>query len=73
MTKEEIFKIQVPIEHNLPEPLALVYNKDRTIQFQAKISDDLRDVIGDRLKIYVIGLFADDTFWFKREVEAPRW
>lgn len=42
-----IVKIQLPLVTNEPEPVALVYNKDRSFTTQIPIGEEAKKVFGD--------------------------
>ncbi|QIN95279.1 hypothetical protein DLP3_116 [Stenotrophomonas phage vB_SmaS_DLP_3] len=55
--RQQIFKIQVPVAG---APLALIYNKDRSICFQLPLNEEARKELNrffkkDEYKIYVEG------------------
>lgn len=53
--KQEVFKIQVPLFSSEENPQLLVYNRSRSIYFQLDMTDDLKGLIGEKAKIYVLG------------------
>lgn len=56
MSKEHIFKIQLPLVTNAPVELALVYNEDRSFMGEIPITNDLRALFPpDTFKIFATG------------------
>lgn len=45
-----IVKVQFPLASNEPQPLALIYNQDRSVCVQIPITDPLRARMGGRKK-----------------------
>lgn len=64
--KIEIFKIQKPLEYPKgTTPMALVYNRDRSILFQIpmNVSAELAEIMGESYKIYIQGYIEDNEFY----------
>lgn len=54
--KKEIFKIQLPLEGTM-EPMALIYNSDRSREFYLPLTKQLTDMMKGRPKTF---FFAKD-------------
>jgi hypothetical protein len=50
--KEFIVKVQWPISTNEPQPLVLVYNRDRSIHQKFPATTELRERMNNRPKVY---------------------
>lgn len=57
---KDVFKVQVPLVTN-HKPLALVYNKDRSIQSQIPIDKTIKKLMGNDLKLFFHGTYDDKT------------
>ncbi len=59
----QIFKIQLPLATNDPQPKALVYNADRSIESMWPITQDLLNVMAGEVKrfFYCTVTAWDDT------------
>lgn len=66
-----IVKVQVPLATNEKKPLALVYNEDRSIQFQMPVSAELLDKMEGRPKAFFRGVYNEEEQTFGLHEEAP--
>ncbi len=58
--KEQIFKVQLPLYTNAPEPQAHVYNEDRSFIGEVPITEDLKSLFPPGVfKIFVTGTIDD--------------
>lgn len=56
-----IVKVQRSIQTNSSEgPQLLVYNQDRTVEYQAPLPDEVKKWMGDRYKLYCKGKLTED-------------
>lgn len=69
----EIFKVQVPIASNDPDPKALVYNRYRTKEGMVPIQPGLLDIMQGRLKIFIYASFHNGELDFRREAPWQEW
>lgn len=53
----EVFKVQQDFTHSL----ILMYNEDRSIMGQFSIDKTMRKLMGNQMKIYIIGFHDDNT------------
>jgi hypothetical protein len=68
----EIYKIQLPVSTNAAEPMALIYNKDRSEEMllpAAKVTE----VVGGRLKTFWFGIIEDETLVILKEAPWQEW
>lgn len=71
---QEVFKIQVPLFSSEENPQLLVYNRSRSIYFQLDMTDDLKGLIGEKAKIYVLGYIDEkQVFQIVHKVKDQRW
>lgn len=47
-----IVKVQVPISYNTDKPLALIYNKDRSVEVYIECSKELMDRMAGELRVF---------------------
>lgn len=60
--KEQIFKLQRPIVTNEPQPMALLYNEDKSIYAQIEMTPEIEKLFVDgELKIYFLGTYDSKT------------
>ena len=73
--KYQKFKLQVPLNTNYDEPLALVYNKDRSEEYFIPIDDDIKSFMAGSFKKYLLGAYdgSTDHFIIDREIKAQNW
>lgn len=55
MDTEMIFKLQQSIQTSDGIRKMLIYNEDKSIYYEAPITDEIRELMGDNLKIFVKG------------------
>lgn len=68
-----IFKVQIPIATNEPEPKALIYNKHRTIEGMIPVTPDLVKTMNGDYKAYFTGQFKKGTLTLGDRVEDQDW
>ncbi len=71
---KEIFKVQIPIGSNEDEPVAIVYNEDRSKDFALEITDELLDLMYDEIGMPIFKQFfygSDDGETFNLDDVAP--
>lgn len=74
MSKQEVFKIQVPLHSSEEKPPLLVYNRSRSIYFQMDMTSALEKLIAGQPKIYVSGYIDDNQiFQVVNKVKSQRW
>lgn len=66
----EIFKIQLPL---IGEELALVYNKDRSVQDMVPISGEILSFMGRSNKKYALASLENGEFKIEKESEWQAW
>jgi hypothetical protein len=75
MTEErQIFKIQMPVSSDKPNPPALIYNEDKSIIGYVHITPDLEEAMDNRPKAFFYGkkIMLEDGAWAMGwEEEAP--
>ncbi len=58
----EKYKVQLPLSTNAPEPMALVYNRDRSRMGEIPITDEVRSLFPpDVYKIFIEANFTPRT------------
>ena len=67
-----IVKVQVPMDTNM-EPLALVYNKDRSLEWMLPIEDDLRKAMDGGYKQYWFAHLEDKVIILDRVAPWQDW
>lgn len=60
LSKRQIFKVQLPLVTNEPEPMALVYNRNKSFYTNVPITDDLLLQMQGQFKLFFYGTH-DDT------------
>lgn len=73
MADTMIVKIQRPLDSSQEKPPALVYNKNRTYTTFAEFSDELRELMGERLKVYCEAEIDGEHLALLGEVEGESW
>lgn len=69
--KTQIVKLQVPL---MGEPLALVYNKNRSYIGHVPINDDIKEAMGESFKKYFIAhIDKKGLVHLHKEVEEQDW
>lgn len=70
-----IVKVQMPLATNEEEPLALVYNKDRSYRVFMRITPELEKAMGDRAKVYFKAHYDRENHntVLGEEMELQRW
>lgn len=63
MKVDEIFKVQVPLMTNAPEPLALLYNKNRDVEFHLPVDENIQEMMAGSFKKF---------FHIKGRVDVPK-
>lgn len=63
-----IFKIQLPLQTNAPEPMALVYTITRANMAHIPITPELKALMRGRTKAYFQAEVVDGTLVIGREV-----
>lgn len=71
--KKEIVKVQVPLNSNIDNPPALVYNKDQSIFQQAQLTKELSKAMGDQPKKYFYCEFKDGQLELLEEAKWQEW
>lgn len=71
-SKLEIFKVQVPLG-GTREDLALIYNKDRTIDFFSPITEEITLLMDNEPKAFVYGFMQDENFHVEKEAPWQDW
>lgn len=72
--KQEVFKVQVPLHSSEPNPPVLVYNRSRSIYFTLGMTEQIKQLCGNKYKIYVLGYIDDnDVFQIISKVKEQRW
>lgn len=66
-------KIQRPVVSNQENPPALVYNKDRSVEFFTPFDTDLAALMGDELKIFAIVKLFGGKAEFVRRAPWQEW
>jgi hypothetical protein len=63
MSRQRIFivKVQLPIVTSEPAPMALIYNRDRSVGNMVPVTAKLRRLVRDELK----------SFWFAHLIPDP--
>lgn len=69
---EEIFKIQIPLATNV-EPLAMIYNQDKSNMRLVHIGPEITKFMGDSPKKFAVGFFTEENFWIKEEAPWQDW
>ena len=70
---QQIVKLQIPLSSNTPNPGALVYNKDRSYLAEIPITKQIRRLLKDRLKIYVLATIKNGVITLSDEQPAQDW
>jgi hypothetical protein len=75
MTKQQIFKVQVPIATNEPEPQALIYNEDRSKEFWMPLTQQILDFMDGEFKKFVYGSvdYKHNTFTIDSDAPWQEW
>lgn len=73
MMGREIFKVQVPLESNDPNPPALAYNRTRSIQSFIPMSEELRIVMDGAPKKFFYAEKVGGTLAIDGEAPAQDW
>lgn len=73
MKHTAILKIQLPISSNEPEPMALVYNKDRSFETFLRVTPALETLMDGQLKAYFRCEYDDTDITVLREVGPRDW
>lgn len=68
---KQIFKVQVPMSTNAEHPLALIYNKDRNVEFQCHVTDEIRNFMGGAFKKFAYGELIGDQVSMDFTQAAP--
>ncbi len=71
-----IFKIQRPLESNMPDPQCLIYNEDETVQIETSM-EAMIAFVGPAWvrmdKIYVEGDYDGDTLSITKIINPQPW
>jgi hypothetical protein len=70
---QQIVKLQIPLSSNTPNPGALVYNKDHSYLAEIPITKQIRRLLKDRLKIYVLATIKNGVITLSDEQPAQDW
>lgn len=67
----EIFKVQVSLIGSSPTKMVLAYNKDRSLQTEVPLTEDIKEMMGDFAKKFYYGTVVDDNIVLEGDEEAP--
>ena len=68
------FKIQVSLATNMPTPMVLAYNKNRNIEGQFPVTDEILKLMDGRFKaFFACRVRPDGKLEVIAEVEDPGW
>lgn len=69
-----IFKVQVSLATAHPTPRVLVYNEDRTIEWEGGLSDRVSELMRGRFKVFFEGgINHKDQIELFHEVPMEKW
>lgn len=54
-----IVKVQIPLATNAPTPMALIYNEDRSVEYQTPVTRDLRRKMKGQWKTFMHAELVD--------------
>lgn len=69
-----IVKIQMPLRTDDPDPKALIYNQDRSLNMMIPVRfPGLKELMGYRFKVYFDVTVTDTEIIFNKEVSKQDW
>lgn len=74
MPKPLIVKVQVPLSTNMPgNPVALVYNEDRSIDLTSLIDNELKKKMRSAYKLYFFAEHVGEELRLLEEAPPQEW
>lgn len=71
--QSEIYKVQMPIETNMTQPMALVYNEMRSVDVTMPVTDSLLRFMAGSVKKFIRGRIEDGNIVIDSEVPWQDW
>lgn len=71
--KLEVFKVQVPLTTNDPQPKALIYNKDRSYEGLIPVTDEIRKMMDNEPKRFFWGHVEGDALTIDANAPWQNW
>lgn len=68
-----IIKLQLPLMSTHDEPLALIYNKDRSVEEMLPVTDDVRKLMKGRYKAFFHAEIVNDKIVIDKEAKWQSW
>ena len=70
---QEIFKVQLPVSSNVPNPSALIYNEDRSIEEHLDVNLVKQYFIGNEMKVFIYGVLTDEVLHLEGRAPYQEW
>ena len=70
---QEIFKVQLPIGSNDPNPPALIYNEDRSITEHLNVSLVKQYFSENEMKVFIYGELIDEVLHLEGRAPYQEW
>lgn len=68
-----IVKVQQSLFTNEEEPQMLIYNKSKSVFYQAPLIPEVKELLGDRPKAYFKAKLVDSLIELHEEIKPQKW